>query len=51
MITKWGSRGGINEKWEINRYTLLCMKQINNKDFLCNTANNTQYLVITYNGK
>ena len=33
------------------RYTLLYIKQINNKDRLCNTENSTQYFLITYNGK
>ena len=46
-----GSWGGINEEYGINRYTLLYVKQISNKDLLCNTRNNIQYLIITYNGK
>ena len=33
------------------RYTLLYMKEINNKDLLYITGNYSQYLIITYNGK
>ena len=36
---------------EINRYTLLYIKEINNKDLLYSTGNYMQYLVITYNAK
>ena len=32
-------------------YTLLYIKQINNKVLLYSTGNYIQYLVITYNGK
>ena len=35
----------------INIYTLLYIKQINNKDLLHSLGHYTQYLVITYNGK
>ena len=42
-----GERGGINQKFGINRYTLL----YNNKVQLYNTGNYIQYIVITYNGK
>ena len=42
MITKQGGGQGINEKQEINRYTLLYIKQINNKDFLCSTGNKSE---------
>ena len=35
----------------INRYRLLYIKQINNKDLLYSIRNYIQYLVITYNGK
>ena len=38
-------------KFGINRYTLLYIKHVNNKDLLYNTGNNIQYLIITYNGK
>ena len=33
-----------------NRYKLLYIKQISNKDLLYNTGNYIQYVVITYNG-
>ena len=50
MIIK-GERGeGINLKFGINMYTLLYVKQINNKDLLYSTGNYIQYLVINYNG-
>ena len=49
MITK-GERGrGINWAFKINRYTLLCIKQINSKYLLYNTENYIQYLVMLYN--
>ena len=44
-------RGRTNEEFGIKIYTLLYIKQITNKDLLYSTGNNTQYLVITYNGK
>ena len=44
-------RGRENREFGINRYTLPCMKQINNQDLLCSTRNYIQYLVITYNKK
>ena len=34
----------------MNRQTVLCVKQINNKDLLNSTGNHIQYLVKTYNG-
>ena len=37
--------------WNYQIYTLLYIKEINNKDLLYSTGNSTQYLVITYNGK
>ena len=40
-----------NQGFGINRYTLLYIKQVNNKDLLYSTGNYIQYLVITYNGK
>ena len=52
MVTKgemW--RGGINQELGINIYTLLSIKQINNKDILYSTGNYIQYFVITYMGK
>ena len=42
---------GINQKLEINIYTLLYIKQIKNKVLLHNTRNCIQYCVIIYNGK
>ena len=46
-------RGGGRDKLEIgiNIYTLLFIKQKNNKDLLYRTGSYIQYLVITYNGK
>ena len=46
--TRWG---GIN--WEIGTdiYTLLYIKQINNKNLLYSTGNSTQYSVMAYMGK
>ena len=44
-------KGGINQEYGIKRYTLLYIKQINNKDLLYSTGNYIQYLVITYKGK
>ena len=38
-------RGWINQKFRINTYTLLYIKQINNKDVLYNTGDSTQYSV------
>ena len=37
--------GGINWEFEINRYTLLYIKQINNKDLLYSTGTYIQYPV------
>ena len=53
MVTKGERREweGINKKFEINTYTLLYIKQINNKDLLYSTGNYTQQFVITYKGK
>ena len=39
------------EEFGMNRYTLLRIKQINNKDLLYSTGNYTQYPALTYNGK
>ena len=49
-IRRRGGRG-INYKVGINRYTLLYIKYINNKDLLYSTGNYIQWLAITYNGK
>ena len=42
---------GVNQEVRVNIYTLLYIKQINNKDLLYSTENYVQYFVITYNGK
>ena len=39
-------KGGINQELEINRYTLLYIKQTNNKVLLYSTGNYIQYCVI-----
>ena len=39
-----GKGGYINQEFGINRYTLLYIKQINNKDLLYNLGNHMQYL-------
>ena len=51
MVTR-GERG-VMTNWEIriNRYTLLYVKQVTNKDLLYSTGNSTQYSVMTYVGK
>ena len=51
MFTKGERWEEINQEFVINRYTLLYIKQINNKGFLYGTGNYIQYLVIAYNGK
>ena len=43
-----GGGGEINQKFGNNIYTLLYIKQLNNKDLLCSTGNYTQYFVMTY---
>ena len=50
MITKVERGRGINLEFKINRYTLLCIKQINSKYLLYNTENYIQYLARIYNG-
>ena len=45
----WG--GEINQEFGNNIYTLLSIKQINNKDILYSTGNYIQYFVITYKEK
>ena len=42
-----GMEGGINQEFGINKYTLLYIKQITNKDILYSTGNYTQYFVIS----
>ena len=46
-----GGEGGINYEFGVNIYTLLCIKQINNKDLPYSTGSYSQYFVITYKGK
>ena len=47
-----GGRGeGINCEIGIDRYTLLYIKEITNKNRLYSTGNSTQYSVMTYMGK
>ena len=48
MLTEGESGGGINQEFGTSRYTLLYIKQINNKDL---AGNCIQYLIINYNGK
>ena len=43
-----GESGGRNQEFGVSRYTLLHIKQINNKDLLYSTGNCIQYLVIMY---
>ena len=40
-------KGWIESKW----YTLLYIKQINNKELLCSTVRSTKHSAITYMGK
>ena len=49
MFTRGDIREEVNQ--EINIYTLLCIKYINNKDLLNSTRNYIQYLEINYNAK
>ena len=52
MVTKGGQgKGGVNQEFGINTYTLLSIKQITNKDLLDSTRNYTQYLVMIYKRK
>ena len=43
--------GGINQEMGIDKYILLNIKQITNKDLLYSKGNSTQYSVITLCGK
>ena len=51
MVTKGKGGEGINQELETNTYTLLCLKQITNKDLLYSIRNYTQHFVKTYKGK
>ena len=50
MVTK-GTRGEINQKYEINRYKLLYIKQIKSKDLQDSTGDYVQYFILTYDRK
>ena len=45
-VTKGETEKGINQKFGINRYILLYIKQIFNKDLLYSTGNSVQYFII-----
>ena len=47
--TLWG--GEINQKVEIDTYTLLYMEQTGNDKLMYTTGKSTQYCVLTYMGK
>ena len=49
IVGGWGDKLG----WEfgINRYTLLDINELNNKDILFSPGNYTHYLGTTYNGR
>ena len=56
VVTKRESREGINQDLGIlivciNIYTLLYIKQMDNRDLLCSTRSYTQNFEITYKGK
>ena len=51
MVTKGETWGGINLEFEIKIYTLLYVKQINNKGLLYSTGKYSQYHIINYKGK
>ena len=46
-----GGEGEGIKKIGIDTYTLLCLKQITNKDLLYSTGNSTQYFAMAYMGK
>ena len=50
-LPKGKSKDGINQEFGINKYTLLYIKYITNKDVLYSTGNYPQYFVLTYKGK
>ena len=49
-VTRGEGRGRNKLEYGINRYTLLYIQHLNNKDLQYNT-DKIQYFVITYNGK
>ena len=46
-----GRGGGLHREFGINRYTLLCIKQITDENLLYSIGNSTQYSVMAYMGK
>ena len=50
MVTNVRERE-INQEFGLNKYIILHIKQINNKDIIYSTGNYIQYLAITYKGK
>ena len=52
MVTKGEMlRGGINQEFEINIYTLVYIRQIISKDLIYSTGHSAQYSVISHMGK
>ena len=61
LFTKWKQThrhrkqkercGEINQEFQMNRYKLLYIKQINNKVLLYSTGSYIQYLITSCNGK
>ena len=47
MIIEGERQGGIDWEFGVNKYTLLYLKQITNKNLLYSTENSAQYSVIT----
>ena len=45
-----GKTRGIKQEYGINRYTLLYIKQVNNRNILYSARNYIQYLLVTCNG-
>lgn len=51
MVSKGVWFRGIDWELGINIHTVLCLRQITNKDLLYNTGNSAQYSVTTYMGE
>ena len=53
QLSHYQGKGGgvVNWETEIDRYTLLYIKQVTSEDLVYSTGNSTQYLVMTYMGK
>ena len=51
MVNKGGREDGMNWEIGIDTYTLLCIKQVTNKDLLYSTGNSTQYSIMACTGK